>query len=65
MMYGNRNARRKLTEDDVRLIRELHEYKMREVRKLNDTLSTKALAEKFDCSTRCIEAVLSRRNWGI
>lgn len=63
-MYGNTNACRKLTPDDVRMIRELHAYKQAEVRRLNESLSAKALAEKFGVHVRTVEAALCRRNWG-
>jgi hypothetical protein len=64
MTYGNTNARRKLTEADARMIRELHEYNQAEIRRLNETLSAKALAEKFGVHVRTVEAALCRRNWG-
>lgn len=63
MNYGNTNARRKLTPDDVRMIRELHAHKQAEIRRLNESLSARSLAEKFGVHVRTIEAVLSRRGW--
>jgi len=44
---GNRNATRKLTADDVRIIREAHEFKQAEIQRLNSQFSAKGLAEKF------------------
>ena len=54
----------KLTEEDVKLARQLHEYKKVQIKRLNETLSIKALAEKFDVSERAMERVLNRTNWG-
>ena len=54
----------KLTDEDVRLARQLHEYKQAEIKRLNETLSIKALAEKFDVSERAMERALNRANWG-
>lgn len=54
----------KLTEEDVKLARQLHEYKQAEIKRLNETLSIKALAEKFDVSERAMERALNRANWG-
>jgi predicted DNA-binding transcriptional regulator YafY len=53
-------ARQKLTEDDKRLIHELHAWKMAEVKRVNEIASGRALADKFGVSVRCIERVLSR-----
>jgi len=53
----------KLTEDDVRMIRSLHEYKKRQVEMLNETLGIKALAEKYGVHERTIEKVLSYDGW--
>lgn len=53
----------KLTDDDVRLIRELWAYKQREKAKLERDLSIAAIAAKFDVSVRAIERVLNRETW--
>lgn len=53
----------KLTEDDVRLIRQLHEYKRREIERLNRELSAKGLAEKFGVHYRTVEKVLMGETW--
>ena len=63
MQYGNTNARRKLTADDVRQIRELHAYKLAEVARLNSSLSVKALADKFGVHESCVEKVLRWETW--
>lgn len=47
----------KLTEHDVKLILQLKDHKDREIRKLNETLSAKAIAEKFGVHCRTIERV--------
>lgn len=62
-MYGNKNAHRILTADDVRMIRELHAYKMAEVKKLNDTLSAAGLAEKFGVHVSTVEKIIARKAW--
>ena len=49
---GEKNPRAKLTEGDVRLIRQLH-----------PDLSYRVLAEKFEVSKRAIEAVLTGQSW--
>lgn len=61
---------RKLTADDVRMMRELHAWKMAEVRKLDaarkrldDIASARALAEKFDVSQPTVEKILQRITW--
>ncbi len=62
-LIGNRNATRKLTAEDVALIRQAHEHKQQEIRRLNETLSAKALAEKFGVHHRTIEKVLNYETW--
>lgn len=62
-MLGNTNAKRKLTADDVRLIRELHAHKKAEIERLNATLSIVALAEKFEVSAPTIEKILGHATW--
>lgn len=49
---GVKHPRAKLTEDDVRLIRQLH-----------PDLSYRVLARKFDVSKRAIESVVTRKTW--
>ena len=53
----------KLTEDDVRICRELHAYKMAEVARLESSLSINALAEKFGVHPRTMEKVLNFDTW--
>jgi hypothetical protein len=49
---GRRNYFTKLTESDVRLIRQLH-----------PDLSYRVLARKFEVSKRAIESVVARKTW--
>jgi len=49
---GEKNPRAKLTESDVRLIRQLH-----------PDLSYRVLAEKFEVSKRAIESIVKRKTW--
>jgi hypothetical protein len=49
----------KLTKEDAFIIRDLHEWKKREIKRINETASAKALAVKFGVSTRAIERVLA------
>lgn len=63
VIRGESLPQSKLTEDDVRKIRELHDFKISEIKKLNDSLSAKALAEKFDVHCRTIEKILSYETW--
>ena len=51
-MIGNRNARNKLTTDDVRLVRALHAER---IEALARTLSIAQIAEKFEVGPRAIE----------
>jgi len=53
----------KLTDDDVRKIRELHKYKIDEIKRLNDSLSMSAIADKFDVHVRTIEKIVSFQTW--
>ena len=62
-LIGNNNATRKLTAEDVALIREAHEIKQKEIKKLNEAYSAKAMAEKFCVHVRTIEKVLNRETW--
>jgi hypothetical protein len=63
LLYGNQNATRKLTADDVALIRQAHEHKQAEIKRLNETLSAKALGDKFGVHQRTIEKVLNYSTW--
>ena len=49
---GENNHRAKLTESDVRLIRQLH-----------PDLSYRVLARKFEVSKRAIESAVTRKTW--
>ena len=51
-MIGNRNARNKLSPDDVRLVRLLHTER---IEALKNTLSIAQIAEKFEVSPGAIE----------
>lgn len=51
---------RKLSPEDERHIREIHEWKMAEIKRINDIGSVRALAAKFEVSVRCIEWLLAR-----
>jgi hypothetical protein len=62
-MYGNRNATRKLTPDDVRLIRSAHDHKQAEIARLNSEHSAQGLADKFGVHVRTIEKVLNYSTW--
>lgn len=62
-MVGNRNATRRLTEDDVRLIRELHAAGRQEIQRIHATCTAKALAEKFGVHHRTVEKVLAFETW--
>lgn len=62
MKYGNSNARRKLSEDDIKLIRALWEEKQSLMRQAN-RVTLRGMAEKFDVSKRTIESVVYREKW--
>ena len=62
-LCGNANATRKLTEDDVRMIRQIHHEKQEEIKRLNESCSLKALAEKFGVHHRTIEKVVNYTTW--
>jgi IS30 family transposase len=49
----------KLTKEDAELIRQLSEWKKREIERLNSIASVPALAEKFGVHHRSIERVLA------
>lgn len=54
-VIGERHCRAKLTEPDVRMIRDLYD---------NHGVSTRQLAEKFEVSQRAIFKVVSWISWG-
>jgi len=62
-LRGNINATRKLTADDVRLIREIAEQGRAEVQRIYATCTAKALAEKFGVHKRTVEKVLNYETW--
>lgn len=53
----------KLTESQVREIRHLDEYRLRQIAELNAELSRPAIARKFGVHVRTIEKVLSYSSW--
>lgn len=53
----------KLTEHDVKLIRDLHSEKQRELARIRETLSVRAIAKKFDVHYRTIERILYADGW--
>ncbi len=59
---GERLPQTKLTPDDVAMIRELHEWKQREIERINSIASHKALAEKFGVHENTIYKALSRQS---
>ena len=60
---GEELPQSKLTEEDVRLIRELHAWKMEQAKELERRAGIKALAEKFDVHVRTIEKALVFKSW--
>jgi DNA-binding transcriptional regulator YiaG len=63
MARGEQLPQSKLTEADVRNIRELHALKQSEIARLNETLSAKALARKWDVHVRTIDKILTYETW--
>ena len=53
----------KLTEDDVRMARELHRQGRAEIARIQSSCTAKALAEKFDVHYRTMEKALSYETW--
>ena len=53
----------KLDAESATLIRELHAYKVAEVKRLNETLSAEGLSKKFGVHVRTIEKVLRYEIW--
>ena len=62
-MVGNANATRRLTEEDVRLIRQVHAAGRAEIKRIHATCTAKALAEKFGVHHRTVEKVLAFETW--
>lgn len=60
---GERHYRAKLTEDDVRLIREAAEYRAKLLAEAA-SLSNASLAEKFDVTPSAIGRILYNGAWG-
>lgn len=62
-LVGSQRALSKLTEDDVRAIRQIHADKKAAIDKLNASCSVSALAEKFGVHRCTIEKVLRYQTW--
>lgn len=62
MTYGNRNQRRTLTPEDIRLIRALEMERIYHAKKASE-LQRKNIAEKFGTHVRNIEKILSYETW--
>lgn len=60
---GSKLPQSKLTEDDVRMIRQIHAEKLEQIKKLNESCSASALAEKFGVHVRTMEKVLNYSTW--
>lgn len=61
-MYGNRNAKRKLTEDDVHLMRALWDEKKELMRK-SSLITLRGLADKFGVAKTTVEKIVNRERW--
>lgn len=61
--YGNTNARRALTEEQVRAIRRDHARKQRQIAELHATYSIESLARRYGVHARTVEKVLSYETW--
>lgn len=61
---GSELPQAKLTEDDVRFCRELHEQGWHQIRQAYEYCTAKALAEKFGVHVRTMEKALSGISWG-
>jgi len=57
-LIGNKNARRVLTDDQVRAIRRDHARKQREIAALNAAYSAQAMAERYGVHVRTVEKAL-------
>lgn len=53
----------KLTEHDVRLIRQIHKEGQEGIARLRATCSSKALAEKFGVHPNTITKIICGKNW--
>lgn len=53
----------KLTDDDVRLMRRLHQEGRAEIDRIRSYCTMRALAEKFGVHRRTVEKVLSYSTW--
>lgn len=53
----------KLTEEDVRLMRELHAWKMAEMKRLESIASVQAIADKFEVHKNTVEKLLRYETW--
>lgn len=62
-LRGAQLPQAKLTPEDVRHIRELHAFKQAEIKRLNETLSYEAIAEKFDVHPNTIDKIISFKTW--
>ncbi|TWI45036.1 hypothetical protein IQ22_04675 [Pseudomonas duriflava] len=60
---GSTHYKSKLTEDDVRSIRELYEWRQAEIDRINSVASLRALAEKFDVTPKGIERIVYDQTW--
>lgn len=60
---GNELPQSKLNEKLVRMIREEHENKQREIARLNKDHSAKAIAKRYQVHYRTIEKVLEGSTW--
>lgn len=60
---GDKHHTSKLTTVDAEQIRSLHEWKKREIDRINSIASYQALADKFGVSTACISHVVNYRTW--
>jgi hypothetical protein len=60
---GRNHHTSKLTEEDAEMIRQLKEWKVSEIARINSIASNKALSQKFDVSVRTIEKVASYETW--
>lgn len=52
-----------LTKEDAEQIRELHEWKLSEIKRIRSIAGQKALAEKFGVSPTNISHVVNYRTW--
>ena len=59
---GSRHRNSKLTEDDVRLIRQLLDERAEHLRKAKE-LSARRIAEKFEVNVRTIDKIGYRESW--